>query len=196
MNTIKSGSLFLLFLLITSPQINKAYAGAEPLIGEISYFAGTFAPRGWAFCDGQLLAISQNTALFSLLGTTYGGDGRITFGLPDLRGRIAIHQGTGPGLSNRNLGSRFGRETEIINANNLPTHNHALMVTSDSPSSSVATNRAIASTMIYTSDTPDTALHSSSIENNVSGGQSISNLQPATTARCIIALVGIIPSRN
>ena len=78
---------------------------SEPFVGEIRMFAGNFAPRGWAFCDGQLLAVSQNDALFSLLGTIYGGDGRTTFGLPDLRGRIPLHEGTGPGLSQRRLGS-------------------------------------------------------------------------------------------
>jgi len=84
---------------------------AEPFIGEISMFAGNFAPRGWAFCDGSILAISQNTALFSLLGTTYGGDGRTTFALPDLRGRVAVHKGSGPGLTERRLGARFGSES-------------------------------------------------------------------------------------
>lgn len=83
---------------------------AEPFLGEISLFAGNFAPRGWAFCDGQLLAISQNTALFSLLGTTYGGDGRTTFALPDLRGRVPLHPGTGPGLTARTLGESGGVE--------------------------------------------------------------------------------------
>jgi len=82
----------------------------EPLLGQIALFAGTFAPRGWAFCDGQLLAISQNTALFSLLGTTYGGDGRTTFALPDLRGRVPIHPGRGPGLTTRELGESGGDE--------------------------------------------------------------------------------------
>jgi microcystin-dependent protein len=84
---------------------------AEPFIGEIMIFAGNFAPRGWAFCDGQLLQIAQNSALFSLLGTTYGGDGRVTFGLPDLRGRAPIHKGSAPGLTPRILGQRGGSET-------------------------------------------------------------------------------------
>lgn len=84
---------------------------SEPFIGEIKMFGGNFAPRGWAFCDGQLLSIASNTALFAILGTTYGGDGRTTFGLPDLRGRFAMHPGTGPGLSQRRLGERGGEET-------------------------------------------------------------------------------------
>ena len=83
---------------------------SEPFIGEIIMFGGNFAPRGWALCDGQLLAINQNSALFSILGTTYGGNGRTTFGLPDLRGRVPMHEGTGPGLSNRPLGAKGGSE--------------------------------------------------------------------------------------
>ncbi|MEL7532442.1 MAG: tail fiber protein [Bacteroidota bacterium] len=94
--------------------------GAEPFIGEIAMFAGTFAPRGWALCDGSLLPISQNTALFSLLGTTYGGDGRTTFALPDLRGRVAVHAGRGPGLSERRLGSKFGSETISFQSSGRP----------------------------------------------------------------------------
>ncbi len=101
-------------------------SGLEPFIAEIMLFAGTFAPRGWAFCDGQLLSISQNTALFALIGTTYGGDGRTTFGLPDLRGRVPLHPGTGPGLTNRSLGQRGGQERIILNVNQLPAHDHTV----------------------------------------------------------------------
>jgi microcystin-dependent protein len=86
----------------------------EPTLGQVAMFAGNFAPRGWAFCNGQILSISQNSALFSLLGTTYGGDGRTTFGLPDLRGRVPVHVGQGPGLSNVSLGRKFGQETMSI----------------------------------------------------------------------------------
>lgn len=96
----------------------------DPFLGEILGFAGNFAPRGWALCNGQLLAISQNSALFSILGTTYGGDGRTTFGLPDLRGRAPMHAGHGPGLTNRVLGSRFGTETNTMTVNQMPQHNH------------------------------------------------------------------------
>ena len=96
----------------------------DPFLGEILGFAGNFAPRGWALCNGQLLAISQNSALFSILGTTYGGDGRTTFGLPDLRGRAPMHAGHGPGLTNRVLGARFGTETNTMTVNQMPQHNH------------------------------------------------------------------------
>ena len=99
---------------------------AEPFIAEIIMFGGNFAPRGWAFCDGQLLAINTNQALFSLLGTTYGGDGRTTFGLPDLRGRVPVHPGTGPGLTQRRLGEKGGTETNTMNINQMPEHNHII----------------------------------------------------------------------
>lgn len=91
-------------------------------------FAGNFAPRGWAFCDGQLLPISQNSALFSIIGTIYGGDGRTTFALPDLRGRVPMHFGNGPGLSDRRLGQRLGTEYNILNITQLPSHNHSAVV--------------------------------------------------------------------
>jgi len=97
---------------------------AEPFIAEIKMFGGNFAPRGWAFCDGQLLAISSNTALFSLLGTTYGGDGRTTFGLPDLRGRVSVHPGNGPGLSPYRLGEKGGAEDVVLNQTQMPNHTH------------------------------------------------------------------------
>lgn len=96
--------------------ISKNTAGAEPLLGEIILFAGNFAPRGWAFCDGQLLAVSNYSALFSLLGTTYGGDGRTTFALPDLRGRVPVHAGRGPGLPNMNQGQKGGAEEVKLRA--------------------------------------------------------------------------------
>jgi microcystin-dependent protein len=98
----------------------------EPFIGQIMMFGGSFAPRGWAFCEGQLLPISQNAALFSILGTTYGGDGRSTFALPDLRGRVAIHPGSGPGLSNYRLGEKGGVESVALNVNQIPAHSHGI----------------------------------------------------------------------
>ena len=98
-----------------------AATSVEPFIGEIAWFAGNFAPRGWALCDGQLLSIASNTALFSILGTQYGGDGRTTFGLPDMRGRSPIHAGRGPGLSNRQIGQKFGTESE-----EMPSHTHGI----------------------------------------------------------------------
>jgi microcystin-dependent protein len=103
---------------------------SEPFVGEIRMFAGNFAPRGWSFCNGQLMAISQNSALFSLIGTIYGGDGRTTFALPDLRGRVPLHAGEAPGLSHYALGQRGGAEQVALSVEHLPNHNHALMATS------------------------------------------------------------------
>src|SRR3954468_23228168 len=99
---------------------------SEPFLGEIRMFGGNFAPRGWAFCNGQILSIAQNTALFSLLGTTYGGNGQTTFGLPDLRGRVAVSAGQGPGLSNYSLGELAGSESVTLTSANMPAHNHSV----------------------------------------------------------------------
>jgi len=112
-------------LTLDDPDLEET-GGLDPFIGEISLFAGNFAPQGWAFCDGQLLAISQHDALFSLLGTTYGGDGRTTFGLPDLRGRTPIHPGTGLGLTNVRLGEMIGVEDVTLTVANLPSHVHEI----------------------------------------------------------------------
>lgn len=172
---------------------------SEPFVGEIRMFAGNFAPRGWAFCDGQLLAVSQNDALFSLLGTTYGGDGRTTFGLPDMRGRIPVHAGSGPGLSPRRLGSNAGTEEETLTVNQLPFHSHPLTA-----KSAVATVRnpqgkvlAQPPTFLYT-DIPTKPLVDMSPEavGNAGGSRSHTNLMPFLCVHFIIALFGIYPSRQ
>jgi len=110
---------------LNDEKYQRKLGGLDPFIGEIIMFAGNFAPRGWAFCDGQLLPISQNSALFSILGTTYGGDGRTTFALPDLRGRVPIHAGSGPGLSYRNLGAKEGQEEMSLTVSQIPSHTHS-----------------------------------------------------------------------
>lgn len=171
---------------------------SEPFVGEVRMFAGNFAPRGWAFCDGQLLAVSQNDALFSLLGTIYGGDGRTTFGLPDLRGRIPIHAGTGPGLSPRRLGAKSGEEKVTLTVNQMPSHGHRLQVsTNNGPEPNPAGNVLAGSTLVeaYADETPFTNLASSSIT-NVGGSRSHTNLMPFLCVNFIIALVGIYPSRH
>lgn len=170
---------------------------SEPFVGEIRMFAGNFAPRGWAFCDGQLLAVSQNDALFSLLGTIYGGDGRTTFGLPDLRGRIPIHAGTGPGLSNRRLGAQGGAENVTLAVNQLSNHGHPLqssanVATSTNPADN-AFNRSVGDA--YTSDlTPQNM--NAGVVSTIGGSQSHTNLMPYLCINFIIALVGIYPSRQ
>lgn len=171
---------------------------SAPFVGEIRMFAGNFAPRDWAFCDGQLLAVSQNDALFSLLGTIYGGDGRTTFGLPDMRGRIPIHAGTGPGLSLRRLGSKGGSETETVTVNQLPTHTHPFKASTDaadlaSPENAIPAESALIDA--YVEETADQNLASTAIT-NTGGGRSHTNLQPFLCIHFIIALFGIYPSRN
>lgn len=181
---------------------------SEPYVGEIRMFAGNFAPRSWALCDGQLISISQNDALFSLLGTTYGGDGRSTFGLPDMRGRIPLHQGNGPGLSDRRIGSKSGTETETLTANHLPSHNHAFNGSSNTadagyPAAAVVADTASAN-LYYNHDANDPL--DPDLEPNVSfpddtlsetgGNQAHSNVMPFQCINFIIALFGIYPSRN
>lgn len=185
----------------------------DPLLGQITLFAGNFAPRGWALCEGQLLAISQNTALFSILGTTYGGDGRTTFALPDLRGRAPIQSGTGPGLSTRQLGSRGGQETHTLNTLEMPSHNHIANSASKlhgqsaagdddaiSPGVTLASGSNSGSE-IFSSSAPNTEMNTNSVTTttttlNQGGNQAHNNMQPYLTINYIIALQGIFPSRN
>ena len=170
---------------------------SEPFVGEIRMFAGNFAPRGWAFCDGQLLAVSQNDALFSLLGTIYGGDGRTTFALPDARGRIPLHQGQGPGLSNRRLGAKGGAEKVTLTTNQLPSHSHDFRGSMSAATHGQVNDRVLAQAPfpVYTDAAPDTSLNSQSL-NNTGGTRSHENMMPALCVNFITALVGIYPSRN
>ena len=170
---------------------------SEPYVGEIRMFAGNFAPSGWAFCDGQLLAVNQNDALFSLLGTIYGGDGRTTFGLPDMRGRIPIHAGSGPGLSPRQLGAKSGAEKETLSTSQLPSHSHNFQAVNASANQSNPGGNMIASgpsISYYTAGDPNTALGDSTSANG--GSRSHSNLMPFLCVNYIIALFGIYPSRH
>ena len=169
---------------------------ADPFVGEIRMFAGNFAPRGWAFCDGQLLAVSSNDALFSLLGTIYGGDGRTTFGLPDMRGRIPLHAGSGPGLSPRTLGSKAGTEMTTVTVAQLPSHSHTAQGTSAAASTSNpnGTLPAVATANTYFAGN-GVDMNSQAI-GNTGGGGAHANLQPALAVNFIIALFGIFPSRN
>jgi microcystin-dependent protein len=171
----------------------------EPFLGEIRMFAGNYAPRGWAKCEGQLLPISQNTALFSLLGTMYGGDGRTTFALPDLRGRVPMFHGNGPGLPTYTQGEKGGTVTNSLTVANLPAHNHAVNAVDlegDSPS---PTNNYPANTKLldkeYIGDGTTTTMNSNMI-GNTGNNQPVNNMQPYLTVTFIIALEGIYPSRN
>jgi microcystin-dependent protein len=178
--------------------VAPAHAGLDPFIGEIMAVGFTFCPRGWANADGQLLPIAQNTALFSLYGTTYGGDGRTTFALPDLRGRTAIHTGNGPGLTSRQQGSRGGSETNTLTINQMPPHNHSLNALSSGGNNPSPTGLLLAndgSDRIYAAGTPDTALAGNAIGTSGSG-QPVNNMQPYLTIRYCVALQGVFPSRN
>lgn len=178
----------------------------EPLLGTIIMFAGNFAPRGWALCQGQLLAISSNTALFSILGTTYGGDGRTTFGLPDLRGRAPVQQGSGPGLSNRTLGQRGGVEQVTLSQAQLPVHSHAATATQnvvagagDSNAPSGRIPAGLVRETAYSSLAADAQLSAGSVDvtvQNAGSGQAVDTLSPYLAINFIIALQGIFPSRN
>lgn len=192
----------------------------ECFIGEVRMFAGNFAPRGWALAQGQLLPVAQNTALFSILGTTYGGDGRTTFALPDLRGRVAIGAGRGPGLTDRRIGQTGGAESTTLTAAQMPSHNHAAQTTSQttttlSASAAAANNTApnghvLGATRrnaeIYASDSaPGAAMAAGAAQSttssttqigNTGGGQPFDALQPYAVLNHIICLQGTYPSRS
>ena len=173
---------------------------SEPFVGEIRMFAGNFAPRGWAFCDGQLLAVSQNDALFSLLGTVYGGDGRTTFGLPDIRGRVPVHQGQGPGLSARRLGAKSGAEAVTITVNQMASHSHDLLASKLMADSELPAGRVLgdttASGITYLGTEDPNQSHNALSVQHVGGNRSHPNLQPTLCIYYIIALFGIYPSRQ
>ena len=176
-----------------------------PFLGMIIIFGGNFQINGWAFCNGQLLSIAQNTALFSLLGTTYGGNGQTTFGLPNLQGRVPVGFGQGPGLSPYSLGQVGGTETVTMQINQMPAHTHiAQLQATSTAAASGAPNGALLATQprsggvnVYAAGTADTPMSSSAIQVSVTGNtQPIPNLQPYLAINYLIALQGIYPSRN
>jgi microcystin-dependent protein len=212
-------------LLVGIALVPRPAFAQDPFIGEIRWVGFNFAPRGWASCNGQILSIAQNTALFSLLGTTYGGNGQTTFALPDMRGRVPLHFGQGPGLSNRDLGEVAGTETVTLILNEIPSHAHNLSshshtipslpveirasnfaATKTSPAGSVL---ATPSTNIYSSGLAGATLAAGSaltlpgatdsatgMTTAAGGGQPHLNMPPFLAIHCIIALEGIFPSRN
>ncbi|WP_370175032.1 phage tail protein [Leeuwenhoekiella palythoae] len=186
----------------------------EPFIGQIILFGGNFAPVNWAFCNGQLLSTSQYQALFSILGTTYGGDGKTTFALPDLRGRAPIGMGHGPGLSSRREGEIGGTENTTLITPNIPAHNHAINPTTVKASSQTATEQVPgtngANTLAaptangrpaegYNDAVPDVSLNTSNggilLTENTGGNIPFNNMQPFIAMNYIIALYGIFPSK-
>ena len=168
---------------------------ATPFLGSILIVGFNFAPRGFAFCNGQLLPISQNTALFSLLGTTYGGNGQTTFALPDLQGRVPIHPGQGAGLSNYFQGQVGGEESHTLLQNELPAHSHTARGTTSDPTQSNPTDGLPAVTSTYANAMADAPMNTNMIT-PTGGGQPHNNIQPYLALNFVIALQGIFPSRN
>ena len=172
---------------------------SEPFIAEIRIFAGNFAPRSWAFCNGQLLPIAQNTALFSIIGTTYGGDGRTTTALPDLQGRSPMHAGRGPGLTDRRLGQKTGVETVTLNDTQIPTHTHTARGSENTAAASAPGNNYVArggGRGVSSYLDSDTSVGVSKQLLQTGGGQAHNNMQPFLAIYFIIALQGLFPSRS
>lgn len=172
---------------------------SEPFLAEVRIVGFNFAPRGWGFCDGQILPINQNQSLYSLLGTTYGGDGRTSFGLPDMRGRVPMHVGASNGNFHRQ-GQKSGEETHSVSAAEMPQHDHAIAGTNSTADQIDPAGRFPAQTPtavgnLYRTDSAGTDFESGAIA-NVGGSQAHNNMQPYTAVNFCIALQGLFPSRN
>lgn len=174
---------------------------ADPIIGEIRLFAGLYAPANWHLCDGTLLSINDYQALYALIGTTYGGDGATTFGVPDFRGRLPVGQGAGPNLTPRTIGQSFGTETVTINEAQLPAHNHTWLASSSVANLNTPVGNLIAATAgeqffdTVTDPTKITPLQDTACGDS-GGGQSHNNVMPSFAMNYIICLNGIFPARN
>ena len=169
---------------------------SEPFLAEILIVGFNFAPRGYAFCDGQILPINQNQSLYSLLGTTYGGDGRTTFGLPELRGRTPIHKGNSNGGMNHQLGQKGGAETSTLSAAEMPQHDHVAKASGDNADTRNPTGNVLGRALnLYHDPSNLTPLRSGTVP-NVGGGQAHENMMPYLALNYCIALRGLFPSRN
>ena len=165
---------------------------AQPYVGEIRIFAGNFAPSGWMFCEGQLLSIAENEVLFQLIGTTYGGDGQTTFALPDLRGRVPVHQGAGYALAQAG-----GQEMVGLTVQQIPSHSHAFIATADDATQASPTSRTLAHTKainLYSAAAPNVDMAAQAVS-MTGGGQAHANIQPYLCVNFIISLFGIFPSQ-
>jgi microcystin-dependent protein len=171
---------------------------SQPFVGEIRMFGGNFAPSGWAMCQGQLIAISENDTLFQLIGTTYGGDGQSTFALPDLQGRVPIHQGQGPGITqNYTIGEKAGVENVTLTTGQLPVHTHSLLASTNNALNTSPTNNVLAAgitTKMYTEDVANQAMNAGAIT-PAGGSQPHDNMQPFLVLTFIISLFGVFPSQ-
>jgi microcystin-dependent protein len=173
---------------------------SDPYVGEIRIFGGNFEPAGWMFCRGQLLAISEFSTLFQLIGTTYGGDGQSNFGLPDLRGRVPIHTGTGAGLASRIIGQSGGQETATVSNAQLPAHSHTLLVSEEvgkqaAPQGNLLAQLPAATSKLYHTPTSPVSTSPNSIA-ETGGSQPHDNLQPYLCLNYIISLFGVFPSQS
>lgn len=171
---------------------------ADPFVAEIRIFPFNFAPKGWAFCDGQLLPLSQNTALFSLLGTTYGGDGKSNFALPDLQGRAPMHPGQGPGLSLHDLGETGGSETVTLLESEIPVHGHTLLASPEIGEDRTASGESLAVSTggaLYTAQTNVVQMAATALP-PTGGEQPHNNMMPYLTLNFCIALQGVFPPRT
>ncbi|NTV15708.1 MAG: phage tail protein [Desulfobulbaceae bacterium] len=171
---------------------------SDAFVGEIRMFGGTYAPMDWAFCDGSTLQISQYDVLFSLLGTTYGGDGVTNFKLPDLRGRLPVHMGQGQGLTNRTIGTAFGTETETLQVAHIPAHSHLISAGGDATTVSSAGNYPGNSNFsLYSTATPDNLMNPVAVGSSPpTPAQPHSNLMPSLCVNFIIATNGYLPQRS
>lgn len=197
-------SMLLLPILTTTGFVKPAFAGQDCFLGEVMMFGGNFAPRGWSFLDGQFLPINSNQALFSILGTTYGGDGRTTFALPDLRGRVAIGPRTGAGLTPRTLGNKGGVDNQTLTTAQISSHTHSMHASTNGPSGpgqgTDPTGRVLAqplSAEIYSAfDSGMASNMDSGAIGNTGSNQGHPNTQPSLAVNYIMCLAGTFPSRN
>ncbi len=172
---------------------------SEPFLAEVRIVGFNFAPRGWAFCDGQILPINQNQSLYSLLGTTYGGDGRTSFALPELRGRTPIHVGNSNGGDNHALGQKSGVQTVTLTAAQMTNHTHQLKASSDDGNQALPPDKVLARSVnqVYIDPAGKTLVGmSGGSVTNIGGGQAHDNMQPYLAVNFCIALRGLFPSRN
>lgn len=187
--------IFLTFLLTLS----EKGISQNNYIGEIRMVGFTFAPNGWAKCEGQILSIASNTALFSILGTTYGGNGQTTFALPDFRGRVPMHAGNGPGLQPRDLGEVSGTSANTLLVSQIPSHNHTVNAVTTDGNQNVPTGSVPANTKIldkeYSDANPNTTMNPTMIQ-PTGNNAPVNNMQPYNSVTFIIALQGVFPPRN
>lgn len=173
---------------------------SEPFVGEIRIFAGNYAPQNWAFCQGQLMTISDNQALYALLGNIYGGDGRTTFALPDLRGRVPVHQGAGPTLTPRKAGNLYGEEAVSLQSTQLPQHSHVMQAAgaadAATPQGNLPGDGVASSSKAYSPSAQTPATMASDMLEVSGEGLPHNNMMPSLAMNYIISLMGIYPSRN